>query len=64
MCVVMGGAVALALVWVAWRRCGPIVPAARTTTGPAHPTQGRIWLSLDGEMKQDSDIVRLSTPPA
>ena len=26
------------------------------TTLAAHPTEGRIWLSLDGEMRQDSDI--------
>ena len=37
--------------------CSPVVPLE--DIGPSHPTEGRIWLTVDGEVKQDSDIVRV-----
>ena len=42
--------------------CGPIHPAADV----GHPTKGRIWLSVNGEMKQDSDVsaMRWTVPEA
>jgi fumarylpyruvate hydrolase len=38
--------------------CGPIQPAAAI----GHPNAGRIWLVVDGETKQDSDIAELIWP--
>jgi fumarylpyruvate hydrolase len=38
--------------------CGPISPA--TVIG--HPSAGRIWLAVNGETKQDSDIAELIWP--
>jgi fumarylpyruvate hydrolase len=36
----------------------PIRPAAEV----GHPSKGRIWLAVDGEVKQDSDIAKLIWP--
>jgi len=38
--------------------CGPIQPAAAI----GHPRGGRIWLAVNGEKKQDSDIAELIWP--
>ena len=35
--------------------CAPIVPAAEI----GHPSKGRIWLSVNGTVKQDADISQL-----
>ena len=35
--------------------CAPIVPAAEID----HPSKGRIWLSVNGAVKQDADISQL-----
>jgi fumarylpyruvate hydrolase len=35
--------------------CAPIVPAAEM----GHPSKGRIWLSVNGTVKQDADISQL-----
>lgn len=38
--------------------CAPLVPAA--TSG--HPASGRIWLSVNGTIRQDSDLTELIWP--
>jgi fumarylpyruvate hydrolase len=38
--------------------CGPIVQAA----GIGHPNAGRIWLAVNGDIKQNSDIAELIWP--
>jgi fumarylpyruvate hydrolase len=40
--------------------CGPLVEAART----GHPANGRIWLAVNGEVKQDGDLAELIWPVA
>ena len=40
--------------------CGPLSPAEVT----GHPQKGRIWLSVNGEMKQDGDLAELIWPIA
>jgi fumarylpyruvate hydrolase len=35
--------------------CGRIMPAARS----GHPTSGRIWLNVNGEVRQNSDLSQL-----
>ncbi len=36
----------------------PIHPVSEV----GHPAQGRIWLAVDGQVKQDSDIAKLIWP--
>ena len=38
--------------------CTPILPLAALAGG--HPTAGSIWLDVDGERRQESDIDRLT----
>lgn len=38
--------------------CSAVVPASTLASG--HPTEGRIWLSLDGTLQQDSNIKQLT----
>ena len=40
--------------------CGPIRPV----TGGQHPASGRIWLAVDGTVKQDADLGELIWPVA
>jgi fumarylpyruvate hydrolase len=40
--------------------CGPLAPAAAT----GHPQKGRIWLAVNGEVKQDGDLAELIWPIA
>lgn len=40
--------------------CGPLVPAQAS----GHPRKGRIWLSVDGAVKQDGDLAELIWPVA
>jgi fumarylpyruvate hydrolase len=40
--------------------CGPLVPAQKT----GHPTKGRIWLAVDGKVRQDADLTELIWPIA
>jgi len=40
--------------------CGPLVPAEKV----AHPTSGRIWLAVNGAVKQDGDLDELIWPVA
>jgi len=40
--------------------CGPLVPAQRS----GHPQKGRIWLAVDGVVKQDGDLAELIWPIA
>ena len=40
--------------------CGPLVPAAKT----GHPEKGRIWLAVNGTVKQDGDLAELIWPIA
>ena len=39
----------------------PIAPL-RPVSEVGHPAQGRIWLAVDGQVKQDSDIAKLIWP--
>lgn len=36
--------------------CGTITPAARS----GHPDRGRIWLSVNGEVRQDGDLAQMT----
>ncbi|MES0100943.1 fumarylacetoacetate hydrolase family protein [Mesorhizobium sp. M0019] len=38
--------------------CGPLVPAQKS----GHPDKGRIWLEVDGEIRQDGDLAELIWP--
>jgi fumarylpyruvate hydrolase len=38
--------------------CGPLVPAEKS----GHPSKGRIWLSVNGTVKQDGDLDELIWP--
>lgn len=38
--------------------CGPLVPAQKS----GHPSQGRIWLAVDGKVRQDADLAELIWP--
>ncbi|MGO4834357.1 fumarylacetoacetate hydrolase family protein, partial [Rhizobiaceae sp. 2RAB30] len=38
--------------------CGPLTPAARWRA----PSQGRIWLAVDGEIRQNADLADLIWP--
>ena len=40
--------------------CGPLVPAEKV----GHPTSGRIWLAVNGAVKQDGDLDELIWPVA
>jgi fumarylpyruvate hydrolase len=40
--------------------CGPLVPAAKS----GHPDKGRIWLAVNGAVKQDGDLAELIWPIA
>ncbi|QKD06436.1 fumarylacetoacetate hydrolase family protein [Mesorhizobium loti] len=40
--------------------CGPLVPAQKS----GHPANGRIWLAVDGAVKQDADLAELIWPIA
>lgn len=40
--------------------CGPLVPAAQS----GHPQKGRIWLSVNGTVKQEGDLQELIWPIA
>ncbi|MBN9242770.1 MAG: fumarylacetoacetate hydrolase family protein [Mesorhizobium sp.] len=40
--------------------CGPVVPAEET----GHPASGRIWLAVNGTVKQDGDLAELIWPVA
>ncbi|GLQ79307.1 fumarylacetoacetate hydrolase [Mesorhizobium huakuii] len=40
--------------------CGTLVPAQKT----GHPTKGRIWLAVDGKVRQDADLAELIWPIA
>ncbi len=40
--------------------CGPLVPAGKT----GHPESGRIWLTVNGAVKQDADLAELIWPIA
>lgn len=40
--------------------CGPLVPVPRS----GHPKTGRIWLAINGELKQDADLSELIWPVA
>ena len=40
--------------------CGPLVPAH----AGGHPQKGRIWLSVDGNIRQDGDLAELIWPVA
>ena len=40
--------------------CGPLTPAART----GHPTQGRIWLRVNGTTRQEGDLAEMIWPVA
>jgi fumarylpyruvate hydrolase len=40
--------------------CGPLAPAAATQ----HPQKGRIWLAVNGEVKQHGDLAELIWPIA
>ena len=40
--------------------CGPLVPAQKS----GHPTKGRIWLAVDGKVRQDADLAELIWPIA
>jgi len=40
--------------------CGPLVPVERT----GHPASGRIWLAINGTVKQDGDLAELIWPVA
>jgi fumarylpyruvate hydrolase len=40
--------------------CGPLVEAART----GHPAKGRIWLAVNGEVRQEGDLAELIWPVA
>lgn len=40
--------------------CGPLVPAAQS----GHPQKGRIWLSVNGAVKQEGDLAELIWPIA
>lgn len=40
--------------------CGPLVPAEKT----GHPASGRIWLAVNGTVKQDGDLAELIWPVA
>jgi fumarylpyruvate hydrolase len=42
-------------------RSAPIAPL-RPVADVDHPTKGRIWLMVDGEIKQDSDISKMIWP--
>ncbi|TKB76180.1 MAG: fumarylacetoacetate hydrolase family protein, partial [Mesorhizobium sp.] len=38
--------------------CGPLVPAQKS----GHPEKGRVWLAVDGEIRQDGDLAELIWP--
>ena len=40
--------------------CSPLLPVART----GHPQQGRIWLEVNGELKQEGDLDEMIWPVA
>lgn len=40
--------------------CGPLLPVARS----GHPGKGRIWLAVNGEVRQDGDLAELIWPVA
>ncbi|WP_349366920.1 MAG: fumarylacetoacetate hydrolase family protein [Nitratireductor rhodophyticola] len=40
--------------------CGPIVPVAET----GHPSEGRVWLAVNGEIRQEGDLDELIWPVA
>lgn len=40
--------------------CGPLRPAGET----GHPTTGRIWLAVNGKVRQDADLAELIWPVA
>jgi len=40
--------------------CGPLLPAAKS----GHPYKGRIWLAINGALKQDGDLAELIWPVA
>ena len=42
-------------------RSAPIAPL-RPVSEVGHPSSGRIWLAVDGQVKQDSDIAKLIWP--
>jgi fumarylpyruvate hydrolase len=42
-------------------RAAPMAPLRRVEE-VGHPAKGRIWLAVDGEVKQDSDIAKLIWP--
>jgi fumarylpyruvate hydrolase len=44
-------------------RSAPIAPL-HPVSESGHPSSGRIWLAVDGEMKQDSNIAKLIWPVA
>jgi fumarylpyruvate hydrolase len=44
-------------------RSAPIAPLHPVSEG-GHPSSGRIWLAVNGEMKQDSNIAKLIWPVA
>ena len=45
----------------AFDQSAPIAPIHRIRNGQ-HPTQGRIWLSINGQIKQDADLTELIWP--
>ncbi|MER8462301.1 fumarylacetoacetate hydrolase family protein [Mesorhizobium sp. M1396] len=38
--------------------CGPLVPAQKS----GHPQKGRIWLAVNGQVRQDADLAELIWP--
>ena len=40
--------------------CGPLVPAQKS----GHPQKGRIWLAVNGKVRQDADLAELIWPIA
>jgi fumarylpyruvate hydrolase len=40
--------------------CGPLIPAKKS----GHPAKGRIWLAVDGKVRQDADLAELIWPVA